>query len=70
MKPTYSTIEVLRMIPNLDEEGLKILSDVLMEEKYLYCLVDLRLMKKHFDERLRELHDDFLNSFLRYIKNM
>ena len=48
MKPTYTTIEVLRMIPNLNTYELKILSEILTEEKQRYCLVDLELIGAHY----------------------
>ena len=51
MKPTYTTIEVLRMIPNLNTYELKILSEILTEEKQRYCLVDLELILDHLKLR-------------------
>lgn len=49
MKPTYSTIEALRMLRLLDSVALNKLCEILDDEKRRYCLVDLELMKRNID---------------------
>ena len=43
------------MIPTLEKHELSILGEILTEEKKRYCLVDLELMKNHFDLRRENL---------------
>lgn len=51
MNPTYSTSEVLSLIPSLDLDEMEILGEVLMEERKRYCLEEIKLLCQVFKER-------------------
>lgn len=66
--PTYNVDEVLEQIRNLDWPGLKMLCELLNEEKREYTLVDLDKIIKAIRFRESELEWECRNQIRQIIK--
>ncbi len=53
--PTYTTPEILALIPNLDMDEMEILSELVIEEKDEYTIVEHSIIYDSFQKQVQRL---------------